>query len=250
VKSETSPVGIEWPVSVARAVRFSCIAGYGLALAGFIIPLGASDLSVGRSLYTGIVVGMLLAVPATLALLSQPRRPLMLLPAAMIGFAGLFGVLSVLGLPLIVLAAIWFWADVKVVPRGLWSKRLAMIVVPLLWLAAASALWAHIDPACEQQLSDGTVVSLDPATRSMEGGWVWQMSDTVSGTGSSSPDVVSEVCDSNVVVPWEAALSILLGGIAVLYAYWTAGPSQTTHGEVAIGEMAEREAPDVPDRGR
>lgn len=245
---ETSPGKAEWPVSVVRAVRLSCLVGYGLALAGLIVPLGGSDLSVGRSLYTGMVVAVLLAVPATLALLSHPSRPLMLLPAAMIGFTGLFGVLSVLGLPLVFLAAIWFWADIKVVPRGMWPKRLAMIVVPLLWLAAASALWAHIDPVCEQGLADGTVVSVDPATRSLETGWVWQMSDTFSGSGSNSSDVVYEVCDSNVVVPWEAALSILLSGTAVLYAYWTARPPQTAYGEDALGETARNETPEFRDQ--
>lgn len=226
-KPETGTAIVEWPVAVVRAVRFSYVVGYGLALAGLILPLAGSDLSIGKSLYTGTVVAVLLAVPSTLALLSHPGRPLMLLPAAMIGFAGLFGVLSVLGLPLIVLAAIWLWADVKLVPRGMWSRRLAMIVVPLLWLTASTALWAHIDPVCEQRLADGTMLSLDPATRSMETGWVWQMSDTSSGSGSSSADVVLEVCDSNVVVPWEAGLSILLSGTAVLYAFWTAGNPET-----------------------
>jgi hypothetical protein len=218
-------VAADWPAPVAMAVKVSAVIGYGLALAGLILGLTGGDLSAGLSWPRGVVVMCLLAVPATLAILSHPRRPLMLLPAAMIGFAGLFGALSILGLPLIVLAAIWFWADVKLTPRGSWMKRVAMIVVPLLWLAAAAALWVHVDPACEQRLADGTVVDLDPASRSMESGWVWQVGDTSSGSAESiSNDVVYEVCDSDVVVAWEVALAVLFSGAAVLYAYWTAAP--------------------------
>ncbi len=217
---------VEWPESVQKALKGSVLIGYGLAVAGFVIGFSGSELSFGKALLHGLVVLAAIAVPPTLAVLAHPKRPLMLLPAGVIGLLGLLGILSIVGLPLALLGVIWLWAYLKMAPPGRWVSKLAMIVVPLLWLAATAALWVHVDPACERRLRDGTVINVDPAGRGFESGWVWEVGSSFSGTsGPISEDVVYEACTSNAVVPWEAMSAILLSAGSVLVAIWLAKPS-------------------------
>ena len=81
----TGTTAVDWPESVSKAVTGSVVAGYGVALAGFAIVVIGNDLSLGRALLHGLVVLALLTAPPTTALLSQPTRPLMLLPAGLMG---------------------------------------------------------------------------------------------------------------------------------------------------------------------
>lgn len=217
-----------WPESVSKMVTGTAWIGYGLAVAASAIAIVGNELSFQRALLDGLVVLALFTVPAALAMLSQPRRPMMLLPAGITGLLGLFGMGSVLGLPLVILGLIWLWAYLKTAPPDRWLRKASMILVPLLWLGATFALWVHLDPVCEQRLSDGTVVEVDAATRGFESGWTWGVGSSFSrSSGPISQGVVSETCTSNTLVAWEALAAIVLCGLTLLVGFNLANPSDT-----------------------
>ena len=213
----TGTTAVDWPESVSKAVTASVVAGYGVALAGFAIVLIGNDLSLGRALLHGLVVLALLAAPPTTALLSQPTRPLMLLPAGLMGLFGISGALSILGLPLVALGLIWIWGYAKLTSPGRWVNKVAMIFLPVLWLGATTALWIHVDPVCEQRLRDGSIIQVDPFVRGFDSGWTWEVSSSSISSSTISGDVVSETCTSNAVVAWEGLSAIgLCAGVVVL----------------------------------
>jgi hypothetical protein len=213
----TGTTAVDWPESVSKAVTASVVAGYGVALAGFAIVLIGNDLSLGRALLHGLVVLALLTAPPTTALLSQPTRPLMLLPAGLMGLFGISGALSILGLPLVALGLIWIWGYAKLTSPGRWVKKVAMIFLPVLWLGATTALWIHVDPVCEQRLRDGSIIQVDPFVRGFDSGWTWEVSSSSISSSTISGDVVSETCTSNAVVAWEGLSAIgLCAGVVVL----------------------------------
>jgi hypothetical protein len=213
----TGTTVVDWPESVSKAVTASVVAGYGVALAGFAIVLIGNDLSLGRALLHGLVVLALLTAPPTTALLSQPTRPLMLLPAGLMGLFGISGALSILGLPLVALGLIWIWGYAKLTSPGRWVKKVAMIFLPVLWLGATTALWIHVDPVCEQRLRDGSIIQVDPFVRGFDSGWTWEVSSSSISSSTISGDVVSETCTSNAVVAWEGLSAIgLCAGVVVL----------------------------------
>lgn len=221
-RSAETPV---WPKSVSRAVRAAVSVGYGLALAGFILVLVGHELSFWRSLRDALIVLVLFGLPSVIAMLSQPSRSLMLLPAGIIGLLAFFAMGSILGLPLVILGLIWLWAYLRMAPPDRWARKASMILVPLLWLVATAMLWIHLDPACEQRLRDGTVIEVDPATRGFESGWIWQVGSTFSGSsGPISADVVSEACASNTLVAWEAFSAVALTAGAVLVGFHLSSP--------------------------
>jgi hypothetical protein len=203
-----------WPQSLANAVRGTALGGLILALIGFIVAL-LGDYTLLVSLPAAVVLGTLMAVPPTLAMLSYPDRPRLLLAAGLTGLLGLYGSLSILGLPLMVLGAIWVGAFIKLAPRVDWGRTLAMIIVPVLWLVASAAMTAHLDPVCEQRLRDGRVIRVDPAARGFETGWAWEVGSEFSGSSGGSEDVLSEVCSGDMVVGWEALAAMGLSGAAV-----------------------------------
>lgn len=223
VERTDSPV---WPESVSKAVTGTVLVGYGLALAACAFAVVGNELSFWRASLDGLVVLALFAVPSVLAMLSQPRRPLMLLPAGITGLLGSFGMGSILGLTLVMLGLIWLWAYLKMAPPDRWLRKASMSLVPLLWLAATAALWVHLDPACEQRLRDGTVIEVDPTTRGFESGWTWEVGSSFSGSsGPISQDVVFEACTSNTLVAWEASSAIALCVVTVLAGFNLARPS-------------------------
>jgi hypothetical protein len=216
-----------WPESVSKMVTGTVWIGYGLAIAASAVAIVGNELF-QRAVLDGLVVLALFTVPSVLAMLSQPRRPMMLLPAGIIGLLGLFGMGSVLGLPLVILGVIWLWAYLKTAPPDRWLRKASMILVPLLWLGATFALWVHLDPGCEQRLRDGTIVEVDPATRGFESGWTWEVGSSFSGSsGTISEGVVSEACTSNTLVVWEALAAIALCGLTVLVGFNLVNPSDT-----------------------
>lgn len=77
-------IPVVWPHRISRAVKGSVLVGYGLAVAAFVIALAGSDLSFGKAFLDPLVLLMLSAVPPTAAILSYPKRPSMLLPAALL----------------------------------------------------------------------------------------------------------------------------------------------------------------------
>ena len=231
VEGTNTPV---WPESVSKAVTGTVLVGYGLALAASAVAVVGNELSFWRATLDGLIVLGLFAVPSVLAMLSQPRRPLMLLPAGMMGLLGFFGLGSILGLPLVILGVIWLWAYLKVAPPDRWLRKISMILVPLLWLGATAALWVHLDPVCEQRLRDGTVIEVDPTTRGFESGWTWEVGSSFSGSSGPIPqDVVFEACTSNTLVAWEALSAIALCGVAVLAGFNLARPSDRDAGRMS-----------------
>jgi hypothetical protein len=201
------------------------VVGYGLALAAFVFRIIGGDFTIWSELPGAIVIAAVVAVPPTLAALSMRNRPLLLLPAGVLGLAGALGLLSIFGFPLVILGLIWFWAYLKVAPRGHLLRKFGMVLVPLLWLGAFIALFVHLDPQCEQRLSDGTVQQVDPVIRGFESGWAWEVDTSTfsGGSGIVSADVEFEACSSDTVVPWEAALSMLLSTASVAVAWLLGG---------------------------
>ena len=214
----------QWPGTVRKAVSGAVVVGYGLALAAFLFRIIGGDFTLWSELPGAIVIAAVVAVPPTLAALSMRNRPLLLLPAAVLGLAGALGLLSVFGFPLVILGLIWFLAYLKVAPSGHFLRKVGMVLVPLLWLGALIALFIHLDPYCEQGLSDGTVQQVDPVVRGFESGWAWEIdTSTFSGSGIVSAEVEFEACSSDIVVPWEAAVSILLSTASVGVAWLLGG---------------------------
>jgi hypothetical protein len=189
-----------------------------------VIAFVGNELSWRRSLLDGLVVLVLFGLPSVMAMLSRPGRPLMLLPAGIMGLLG-FATGSILGLPLVVVGVVWLWAYLNVPHPERWTRKAPMILLPVLWLAASAMLWVHLDPACEQRLQDGTVVEVDPATRGFESGWTWEVGSTFSGSaGPIAEDVVSEACSSNTLVAGEALTAIALCAITVLIGSYLSNP--------------------------
>ena len=214
----------QWPGTVRKAVLGAAVVGYGLALAAFLFRIIGGDFTLWSELPGAIVIAAVVAVPPTLGALSMRNRPLLLLPAAVLGLAGALGLLSVFGFPLVILGLIWFWAYLKVAPPGHFLRKVGMVLVPLLWLGAFIALFIHLDPYCEQGLSDGTVQQVDPVVRGFESGWAWEVdTSTFSGSGIVSAEVEFEACSSDIVVPWEAGVSILLSTASVGVAWLLGG---------------------------
>lgn len=212
------------PESATRLVRWTVIIGYGLALAAFIMAFAGSGFHFTTAMVDAFPVPVLVAVPPTLAALSL-RRPLLLLPAALTGFLGLFYVLSIWGWGLALLAVFWVVAYMQTAPEGQWLRKFGMVLVPLLFWAGTMMLWIHLDPACEQRLSDGSVIELDPAQHGLESGWVWEVDTTsFSSSGTISGDVVYEACASDTHVLWESVAATALGGGAVVVAWVLGGP--------------------------
>lgn len=207
----------EWPESSSRLVRWTVVVGYGLALAAFVMAFVGSDLRLASAAVDAFPVMVLVAVPPTLAMLSHPDRPLLLLPAGLTGLLGLFYVLSIWGWGLALLGALWLVTYLQVAPAGHGLRKLAMLAVPLLFLAGTTMLWIHLDPACEQRLRDGTVTDIDPTTRGFESGWVWETdTGSFSSSGTISGDVVYGACASDTRVLWESGAATLLAAGAVL----------------------------------
>ena len=189
--------------------------GYALAAAVFVLRLVGSELPVTLELGGAVALAAVVAVPATLALAGLTGRPVLLLPAGLAGVTSL-PVLSVLGVPMVLLGIIWFWSYWNLRPVGsVASKAVKTLVVWLLWAASVGVLFIHLDPRCVQVFSDGTVLYVDAALGG-ETGWLWEVSSTVSGSsGILGPDVVSGACTSDIVTGWEALVSLVLAAGAI-----------------------------------
>lgn len=230
-----------WPDPVRKATVWTACIGFGLAVAGVVVRLAGGSLSLLVELPGAIVLGSVMAVPPTLAILSTRNRPLMLLPAGVLGLAGMLGVLSIFGIPLTILGLIWLWAYVRLGVPGQYGRKFGMVAVPLLWVAALVTLFVHQDPHCEQVLADGTVQSVDPYVRGMESGWIWQL-DTGSFSGGSvaEANVDSEACVSDVVTPVEMFVALAFSSLAVGYAWSLASPPAHAGSAAGVGTLPTR----------
>ena len=189
--------------------------GYALAAAVFVLRLGGSELPLTLELVGAVALAAVVAVPPTLALAGLTGRPVLLLPAGLIGVTSL-PVLSVLGIPMALLGIIWFWSYFKLRPSGgIAGKAVTALAVWLLWAASAVVLLIHLDPRCVQTLTDGTVLPVDAARIGFESGWLWEVSSTTITQSILTSDVVSEACASDIVTGWEALASLALAAGAV-----------------------------------
>ncbi len=196
-----------WPRSVHRAWLWSVVLAYLAAGVGFLLGPG---------------LGIMLAIPATLALLAHPRRPALFLPAAVIVIGSIF-VITMFTLPLLLLGLIWFWAHHRIVGTN-HAGVVGSLVAVVLWLGAVGVTIVHLDPTCVQTIENGPTQAFDPATRGYETGWVWDVDSTVTGGGSAEPGaVVSDSCVSDTVVFWEGAAGILLA-VGSVYLGWRLTP--------------------------
>lgn len=236
-----SPTTDQWPDPVRKVTVVTAYIGFAIALAGTIVRLIGGSLSVLVELPGAIVLGVVLAVPSALALLGTRDRPLMLLPAGVLGIAGMLGVFSIFGVPLAILGLIWIWAYLRVSVGGQFARKFGMIVVPILWLGAVVTLFAHLDPRCEQTLVDGTVQAADPLVRGMETGWVWEIdTSNFSGGSTAEANVESEVCSSDVVTPIEMVVALAFSALAVGYAWSLAGTTRTVEPETGLASAQPR----------
>jgi hypothetical protein len=90
-------------------------------------------------------------------------------------------------------------------------------------MAAFAAVIVHIDPLCVETLTDGNTRVVDAAQHGFARGWVWNVSNTISGSSEVGADVVLSACTSDEVLPWEATVSLFLSAAAVGSGWWLAG---------------------------
>ena len=198
-----------------RAAAISIALAYGLSVAVIAVSLLNNDLPVLYGIADAVSLGVVMAVSPTLALLALRGRTALFLPAALIAVVQ-SPILYFLGLILIVGAFIWIWALLRIgSPLGLVRTASAVVVVSMLWVAAAATLFIHIDPVCVEWLTDGTVRSVDASDQGFTSGWAWNQPNTVVGISFGSPDVVRSVCTSDVLTPIEAVAALALSLAAV-----------------------------------
>jgi hypothetical protein len=159
------------------------------------------------------------ATPGILGVLAR-RRPLLLLPAAVL--AALLSLLSLSGVTLVLLvpAGLWCAALRRARPGRPGRTRTALLLAaPLVGLAAFWTLLGHADPVCWEvrQTADGdrSYVTLPDAA--------------CAGTTISIPPAGTRVATvgggstSDVVVAQEALVSALLVAATLGLAWWAAG---------------------------
>ncbi len=181
----------------------------------FALIAGITSGAIGA--YQAIALAVAFTLPATLAMLSLNQRPSLLTVAWMAALVNAFVVIE-LSPVWIVIAVAWGFAG-RNRPRPAIEARWMTWGRPLLALMVAVpvfTLFMHLDPVCTTTYADGhteTVKATDQPTG-------WQFGSTyTSSTGSSSSsigtDSVSETCDSNTVVWWEALVSIAASAAVV-----------------------------------
>ena len=189
--------------------------GYAVAAAIFVLRIFASDLPASMELPGAIALAAVAALPPTLALLGLTGRPTLLLPAGVAAVTSV-PVLSLLGVIMAVLGIMWLIAYGTLRrPGSILTTVVATIIVWMLWVAAAAALFIHLDPRCAQTLTDGTVREIDAEAIGYESGWVWDSSSTISVSSSGSGDVETEVCTSDLVTGGEALATVALVGTSL-----------------------------------
>lgn len=198
--------------SAAPLVWVTASLGFALAALLLVLRLVLGDFPLTGELPGALTLGAVAALPPTLALLGL-RRPGLLLGAGIVAVLSL-PVLSIFGLLELVLGVFWLIAYGRTVDRGSMPRALvATLAVVVLWLAAASVLFVHLDPRCAQTLADGTTRQVDGTANGFESGWVWALESTIGS--SSTVDVVEEVCSSDVVTLLEMVIALALLASAV-----------------------------------
>lgn len=221
-----------------RLVKIGVGLGYAGAVAVAALRIANTDpATVGETLGS-LALGAAAATPSTLALLSLDRRP-SLLPAATVAQVAV-GLLAYVLLPLwIVVGVLWHRAWRGRVVRADVSKARAAARVGMGALVAASilVLFVHVDPVCTQTLNDGSVQSIDPATRGLQSGWTFSTGNSTVATSSLGAEIAEERCSSNSIVVGEALASLVIIAATIeLGRRWPRGV--TTSGETPSSDDA------------
>jgi len=206
---------LPWPPPARTAWAVGVVLGYAVALLAAFYPPGSA------------LLGAFGLVAPTMAMLAYPRRPGLLLPAGAIAIASLY-VMSIYGLPMVLIGLVWLWVHHQVSGYEPSGAIGALVVGVALWLAVPAVMTLHQDPFCVQTLRDGTVERIDPATHGYPTGWVWEAdSYSFSGSGIAAGDIVAESCVSNNVVGWETAAAIALAAASVFFSWLLTKPIET-----------------------
>ena len=195
------------------------IIGAGSVYAITAVALAAGFTSNGIDGYQAIALAVGFTLPATLALLSLNRRPSLLTAAWMAALASAVIVIE-LSPVWIVIAVAWGIAS-RSRPRPAPDARWMTWGRPLLAVATVVpvfVLFMHLDPVCTTTYSDGRTEVVDASTRGFQSGWqfpgstysggIQSSTQAVDGSAVAGPDLVSEQCDSDTVVWWEALISV------------------------------------------
>jgi hypothetical protein len=197
-----------------------------MALAVLFVRFVASELPISTELPGAIALTLVAAVSPTLALLADPRRPGLLMPAGVIAVLSV-PVMSLFGFPMLLVGLTWLWVHHQVSGSERSGAATALLVAVALWFAATTAMFIHLDPTCVQKLRDGTFQEVDPSGRGFTTGWVWATDSTsFSASGVVAGDIVFEACTSNTEVLWESGASIALSVGAVLAGFYLTKPAE------------------------
>jgi len=207
--------GLDPQRRVRRAATTGIALAYALSVAVFAVRLLNSDMPILYEIAGAVSLAVVMAVSPTLALLALRGRTALFLPAALIAFAQ-SPILYFLGVILIVAAFIWIWAFLRLGSElGFVRTLSAVLAVGVLWIAAAAALFIHIDPVCVEWLADGTVRSVSASDQGFTSGWVWNQPNTITGESFGAADVVRSACSSDILTPIEAVVALALSLSAV-----------------------------------
>lgn len=195
------------------AVAAAIIVVYVVAGVVFLLRLFGGEFGFSSEIWGALALGIVVSVPASLALLARNGRTSLLLPAAVIAVL-CSPIASILMVFLVIAAAIWAWAFARTVRKGSIPRMLAALaVVPALWVASASALFVHLDPVCQETLSQGTTRRVDDVNAFT--GWIWDAPSTQSGVSVVEIGVVQVVCTSDEITPLEAVAVTLFAAGAI-----------------------------------
>ncbi|MBK5266171.1 MAG: hypothetical protein JJE47_01930 [Acidimicrobiia bacterium] len=192
-------------------------AGAVYLITAFALVAGISSGGIG--VYQAIALAVAFTLPATLALLSLNQRPSLLTVAWMAALVAGFAVIE-LSPVWIVVAIAWGFAS-RNRPRPAVEARWMTWGRPLLALMVAVPvfiLFMHLDPVCTTTYADGHTETVIGTSGGFASGWQFGSSYSTSSGSASSPGgtgSVSENCDSNTVVWWEALLSIAASAAVV-----------------------------------
>ncbi|VAW08350.1 hypothetical protein MNBD_ACTINO01-1920 [hydrothermal vent metagenome] len=189
----------------------------------FVLRIVGSDLPLSVSLPGAVGFGAVVVVPSVLAFLAGRGRAGLYLGAGVASIVLSLG-LSLLIVVMLPLGVFWLWSYVAVSPGHLLRAVGAGLVATMLVLGAFVVLFLHIDPRCADTYANGEVRLVPQEQMDMESGWAWDIGGTSSSSMMSRPDVVSQVCSSDVVTWPEALVSLALAGAAVASARAIAAP--------------------------
>ena len=113
------------------------------------------------------------------------------------------------------LGVFWLWSYVAAYPGHLLRSVAAGLAATLFAVGAFIVLFVHIDPRCANTYANDRVVLVPAGEVGFRSGWAWDVGGTSSSSVTLGPDVVAQVCASDIVTWLEALVSLVLAGAAV-----------------------------------